>query len=135
MKIDKVNGQYDTYKMEVSLGEMKELLKRLEADHAEPVADEMHSAIRWYLDNLPAPGETKEEFKDRQEQEKEVNDPEASEFGHDAESADNLSDFGGLETEPGAEDGGLPKEPEPVSGLDDVSDKSADDFVPTPPEE
>jgi hypothetical protein len=61
VKITKAEGQYDTYRMEVSFGELRELHDRLRDDHAGVVADEMFNALDYYMRKLPAPGEDKKE--------------------------------------------------------------------------
>jgi hypothetical protein len=72
MKLKKVEGQFNTYTMEISWGELEAIRGALEADHADPVRDELFAGIDWYMDNVPKPGEDKEDLKAREEQEKEL---------------------------------------------------------------
>jgi len=67
MKIDKVAGQYNTYKVEMSWGQLMALKSALERDHADPLSDEAYAEICWYIDHLPQPGEEKDDLKARDE--------------------------------------------------------------------
>lgn len=68
MKVTKKAGDFNTYSLEVSFGELKAIEFGLQAGPKTPEIDEMTSAIAWYLDNeVPGPGEDKEEFKKRKE--------------------------------------------------------------------
>jgi hypothetical protein len=73
MKIDKVNNSFNTYKLELSFGELAAIANALEdSTDTNPIADECRQGIRWYLDNLPGPGEDKAEFNAKKKAEKEV---------------------------------------------------------------
>jgi hypothetical protein len=56
MKISKKSNTYDDYVLDVSFTELSAILGGLESDHTGPVADEVYSAIRWYVERLPEPG-------------------------------------------------------------------------------
>ncbi len=83
MKLKKVEGQFNTYSMEISWGELEAIRAALETDHADPVRDELFAGIDWYMDNVPKPGEDKEDLKAREEQEKEVAELGAEEAGEE----------------------------------------------------
>lgn len=66
MKIDKISGQYDAYKMELSYGQLEAIRDSLSQHEGHVIADELTHAIQWYLDKLPRPGED-EKSKDNEE--------------------------------------------------------------------
>jgi hypothetical protein len=118
MKLKKTEGQFNTYAMEISWGELEAIRGALETDHADPVRDELFAGIDWYIDNVPKPGEDKEDLKAREEQEKEVAElgaeeageenmippPPGSEFSPESE----LGPEAGAGPEPGLEPGSEP---------------------------
>ena len=125
MKLDKVAETYNTYKMEVSFGELTALLNALEDTRSpDPVADEMKAAISFYLERVPGPGEDKDEFKEKKKAEKEMGSGAAA----DSDNAPILpSEEHGPEAlgdEPGAtaddEDGGRPKAAKDAEGYGDL---------------
>jgi len=70
MKIDKVSGSFNTYKMEVSFAEVVAIETALAANHDGVVADELYAGIEWFLKRLPRPGEDEEKVKAEQKGEK-----------------------------------------------------------------
>jgi len=110
MKIDKVNNTFNTYKLELSFGELTAIVNALEDVHGpEPIVDEMKEGIRWYLDHLPGPGEDREEFKAKKDAEKdgglengEPGEPPSAETISPADLA--LPSEKGAEMEPGKKD-------------------------------
>jgi hypothetical protein len=62
VKITKQNDTYDTYRVEISMGQLLGIRDALRNSHAGPVADEMLTEIDWYLNQLPGPGETKDDM-------------------------------------------------------------------------
>jgi hypothetical protein len=118
MKIDKVNGTFNTYKLEVSFGELTAVANALEDTVGAPVADEMRAGIRWYLDHLPGPGEDKEEFKAKKEAETELKtmSPE-------------------LGAAPETETGGPPALAAEITGPDMEPAPEADKELPEPPQD
>lgn len=67
MKITKQNETYDTYRVEISMGQLLGIRDALRSNHAGPVSDEMLKEIDWYLNQLPGPGETKDDIKAAQD--------------------------------------------------------------------
>ncbi len=63
MKISKLNGTYNDYKVEMSFGQLTALRNALAAEHADPLADELFAELTWYLDNIPGPGESEDDLK------------------------------------------------------------------------
>ena len=74
MKIKKDASSYADYKIEVSYGQLVAIRDALTAAHAEPMADEILQEINFYLENVPGPGESKEEFEQREETGKSLED-------------------------------------------------------------
>lgn len=66
MDIRRVEGSFDQYKIVVTSTELETLRRGLGATPGAE-ADAMLGALDWYLDRLPAPGETKEEAKQRED--------------------------------------------------------------------
>lgn len=62
VKITKQNETYDTYRVEISMGQLLSIRDALRSSHASPEADEMLKEIDWYLAQLPGPGETKDDM-------------------------------------------------------------------------
>lgn len=62
VKIKKQNDTYDTYQVEISMGQLLNIRDALRSAHANPVADEMLKEIDWYLAEIPGPGETKDDM-------------------------------------------------------------------------
>jgi hypothetical protein len=65
IKMSKSKGTYNTYKLEMSMGQLEVVLSALEKNHADPVSDELLATIRYYIDKLPGPGEEEEEAEAR----------------------------------------------------------------------
>jgi hypothetical protein len=59
VKIEKTKNLVNTYKCELSYGQLIAMRNGLAMQHADPVADEMHYELSVYLDMLPRPGEEK----------------------------------------------------------------------------
>lgn len=59
MEITKSSGKFNTYKIEVSYGELVAMENALQDSHSGPIADELFAGIQWYLAKLPLPGEEK----------------------------------------------------------------------------
>lgn len=60
IKMSKVKGSYNTYKLEMSMGQLEVIKAALERNHADPVADELLATLSFYMDSLPGPGEDEE---------------------------------------------------------------------------
>jgi hypothetical protein len=61
MKFTKATDQFDSYRVEMSYGQILALRDALKSSHASPQADEMLREIDWYLTDLPRPGERKDD--------------------------------------------------------------------------
>lgn len=66
MKLDKIKNTFNDYKCELSWGQLEVIAAALESDHSDPVADELHAELQWYLQRVPGPGEEEEEAKARE---------------------------------------------------------------------
>lgn len=64
MEIKKVSGGFNSYRAELSYGELQAIAAALEKSHFGPVADELYSGLRFYLDKLPRPGEDEDDDKE-----------------------------------------------------------------------
>lgn len=67
IQLSKIKGTYNSYKMELSYGQLEAIRSALEKDHAEPVSDELLQILHYYMDKLPGPGEEEEDIKARDE--------------------------------------------------------------------
>lgn len=61
IKMTKVKGSYNTYKLEMSMGQLEVILTALKRNHADPVSDELLATFTYYIEKLPGPGEEEEE--------------------------------------------------------------------------
>jgi len=76
MEITKAAGKFNSYKIDLSYGELVSLENALQDNHSGPIADELWAGIKWYLDKLPLPGEEKEkEGKDEEKGEEMGGEP------------------------------------------------------------
>jgi hypothetical protein len=117
MKIKKVNGTFDTYSVELSYLQLTELKNSLSTDHANAVGDELYANLEWYLQNIPGPGESEDEFKAKTTGGEEGQMPAPSEEGGEAD---------GLLPAPGGEgDDQLVPEGPGGGGEDDMSPGSS----------
>jgi|MudIll2142460700_1097286.scaffolds.fasta_scaffold135474_2 hypothetical protein len=141
MKLEKIKKTYNDYKLELSWGQVEAIAQALEANHADPLADELFAEWKWYMERVPGPGEDEEAWEAQQKAAEGGGEPGAegdvpipmppgSEAGT-APGASGERDFppdeeAGVEPEGGAEVGpeagpeggaevGLP-EPEPETG-------------------
>lgn len=62
MKITKINDTYGEYRVEISFGQLVAIKNALAVNHADPISDEMYAELEWYLQNIPGPGESKEDL-------------------------------------------------------------------------
>lgn len=111
MKISKVADSYDTYKLEVSFGELSHMSAALQSE-TNPVADEIRKAIDFYMASIPGPGEDKEDLKAREKEEEQLDTPAEPPMG---------------ELEVGA------SVPEEVPAEPPAPNAAADEVVPEPP--
>lgn len=66
IKLSKVSGSYNTYRMELSFGQLEAIKVALEAKHDDSISDELLTMIQYYSTELPGPGEEKEDKEGRQ---------------------------------------------------------------------
>ena len=138
IKLSKTKGTYNTYKLEMSMGQIEAIRNALEKDHADPISDELLAILTYYLDKVPGPGEEEEDLKAREE--------------HPAAAADEEGDFpipmppreedGAPEAEPPAPPGkaapapaGEAPLPEPGMEAEPPADEEADRHLDRPPRE
>ena len=67
MKVAKRNNTYDFYTLEVSFNELNAIIAGLKNQTSDPICDEMVAAMEWYKQDLPGPGETKEDVNAKKE--------------------------------------------------------------------
>lgn len=67
MQLTKVKKSFSDYDVTLSWGQLEAIRAALEANHADPVSDEMLAELDWYMDRVPGPGEEEEEVKQREE--------------------------------------------------------------------
>jgi len=155
MQIKKKEGSYSDYTLNLSWGQLLAIRNALATDHTDPVSDELHAELNFYLANLPGPGESEEDIKKAEEADDSgLASPEAE--GQPLKpSADDLlplpghegGEGGEGEAEPGGAEGqgeeGPPGPPEPPEGAEDMpppnekagKESEADRRLPTPPRE
>jgi len=98
IKLTKVKGTYNTYRLEMSMGQIEAVRNALEKDHADPISDELLAILTYYLDKVPGPGEEEEDLKAREQ--------------HPGAAADEEGDF--PIPMPPREEGGAPEEEPPT---------------------
>lgn len=138
MDIRRVEGSFDQYKITTTSTELETLRAAL-ASTPGAEADAILGAIDWYLDQLPAPGETKDDADRRKEMEEGPaeaplgGEPGAGDDGVDAEVDDLLAGEGGDGGEdlPGGAGPGEGGGEEELVGVE----TEVDDLVPPAPEE
>jgi hypothetical protein len=67
IKIAKSKGTYNTYKLELSYGQMECIVQALEAKHDDAIADELLAMFHYYMHELPGPGEDEEQAEQRKD--------------------------------------------------------------------
>jgi hypothetical protein len=72
----KFKGQetFNDYELELSWGQLQAIYRALEHDHADPLADELFAELGYYLQNVPGPGESDEEYKEARDAESQANE-------------------------------------------------------------
>jgi hypothetical protein len=67
MKIKKLKfdgmDSFNDYGVEMSYGQLVAIRNALEKDHSDPLSDELYAELNYYLQNVPGPGESSDEFK------------------------------------------------------------------------
>lgn len=83
-ELKKQNGTYNAYTLKLSWGQLNVIVAALERDHADPVSDELLAELRWMLENaVPGPGESDEDMKAREQEEKDLAELSHQEDGDD----------------------------------------------------
>jgi hypothetical protein len=67
IKLNKSKGTFNTYKLELSYGQIECIRQALEKDHANPIADELLQMFNYYISTVPGPGEEEDDVKARAE--------------------------------------------------------------------
>lgn len=128
MKIKKAkfDGQdtFNDYDVNISYGQLVAIRNALEAKHDDPLSDELYAEINYYLNNIPGPGESSDEFKAERDAAKKTQD----EAGQEVQPED--VENGGPPSEAGLEAGegaGGPLPPPPgedfgSEGLDEPTE-------------
>lgn len=128
MKITKINGSFNEYKLELSWGELEAIYQSMAHNHTGPIADEVFDGLTWYMNNnLPLPGEDPKKKKDEKggEEDAELDamlpDPDAAAQDLDEPAPVSPARLPAAEVPPGPKDSG--------------EDNAADDKLPKPPED
>lgn len=156
IQLKKKSGTYNTYTIQLSYGQIEALRQALEADHANPIGDELKALFDYYINSIPGPGEEEDDVKAREEQAAIANGemaaatgdddnpipmPPGDEGGGEITVAGEGEDMGG---EGGGDDGiHMPpvegeegqELPEPPGAMPDFTEQDADDRLPSPPRE
>ena len=113
MRIKKIDDTFNDYKVEISYGQLVAIRNALEKDHSDPLSDEIYAEVNFYLNNVPGPGESTEEFKAEKDATEKTKDEAGQELA--PEDADGPPTEAGLEAGDGA-GGPLPAPPEDENG-------------------
>jgi len=85
---------FNDYDVELSWGQLQAIFHALEKDHSDPIADETYAELAYYLQNVPGPGESEDEYKEQAMAQKE-----ASGLGEQPGMGDETRDLEGVGTE------------------------------------
>jgi len=144
VKMTKVKGTYNTYKLELSMGQLEVILTALERNHDDAVSDELLATFHFYLEKLPGPGEDEDEFDAKKEAEAgggmEGDTPlpmPPGQEGGEPENMDALPRPGGAPAGGAGPEVGLPGDEgeAPAAGGPPPPEDSADKRLPPPPKE
>jgi hypothetical protein len=124
MKIKKLKfdgmDSFNDYGVELSYGQLVAIRNALEKDHSDPLSDEILAELNYYLDNVPGPGESTDEFKAERDAAKKTKD----EAGEEVEAKDVPPN----DTELEAGEGGLPPPPSDEGGPEPFTDEEGGEF-------
>jgi hypothetical protein len=67
MVIKKKAKTFNDYDVQLSWGQLEVIAAALERDHSDPIADELHAELHWYMERVPGPGEEEEDAKAREQ--------------------------------------------------------------------
>lgn len=99
MKIKKIKfdgmDSFNDYQVEASYGQLVAIRNALEKDHSDPLSDELYAELNYYLQNVPGPGESSDEFKAERDAAKKTKDEAGKEVeGGEAPSTDTELEAG-----------------------------------------
>ena len=118
MKIKKAKfdgmDTFNDYDVSLSYGQLVAIRNALEAKHDDPLSDELYAEINYYLQNIPGPGESSDEFKAERDMSKKTQDQAGQEIAPE--------DAGGPPTESGLEAGEGAGGQLPAPPSDDMGD-------------
>lgn len=124
IKLSKVSGSYNTYRMELSFGQLEAIKAALTAKHDDAISDELLTMIQYYSSELPGPGEEKEDKEGRQkgaeaaEEDFPIPMPPGRETAVGPDSGEEEEGRGGGEEELPAPEGGQARETRMPKGFD-----------------
>lgn len=145
MKIAKAKykgaSTFNDYEVELSWGQLMAIHAALEKDHANPLSDELFAELSFYLENVPGPGESEEEYKAAREAETQAiqggeEGRNMSQLGQEVQAGSNGEDMDG--TEPPVEDlgpDGAGQERAFDAGEQSGAESEADELLAAPPRE
>jgi hypothetical protein len=114
MKIKKVKcdglDSFNDYQVELSYGQLIAMRNALEKAHADPLSDELYAELNYYLQNIPGPGESSDQFKAERDMSKKTEGEAGQEVAPGEEGAQGPPTEVGLEAGEGA-GGELPAPP------------------------
>jgi hypothetical protein len=67
MRLSKIKDTFNDYRLELSWGQLLEVISALDRDHSNPIADEMLAELKFYQSNVPPPGQDEDAFKQEKE--------------------------------------------------------------------
>lgn len=118
MKIKKIKfdglDSFNDYSVEMSYGQLVAIRNALEQKHDDPLSDELHAELNYYLQNIPGPGESSDAFKAERDA--------ATKGPEEAGAEVNPENAGGPSSDTELEAGALPPPPgdemgeEPMGG-------------------
>ena len=119
MKIKKAkfDGQdtFNDYDVSISYGQLVAIRNALEKAHDDPLSDELYAELNYYLQNIPGPGESSEDFKAERDATKKTPDEAGQEVAPEDMAAGGPPHEAGLEAGMGA-GGELPPPPDDEMG-------------------
>lgn len=135
MQLKKVKDSYNDYTLEISFGQLSAIRASLEQVSGDPVADELLAELDWYLENVPGPGQTEEDFKAAREGASAVAPVDGEDVPVEMPPLEGAADTGAAPEEPPMEPEGevVPEDEagaeEPVPALDAEEANEAKDEI------
>lgn len=120
MRIKKArfDGQdtFNEYDCTFSYGQLTAMRNALEKDHSDPISDELHAELNYYLQNIPGPGESSDEFKEQRDAAQKSEEEAGSEVEGGEAPTDTEVEAGQLPPPPSEEEEGEPAGMPPMGG-------------------